>query len=219
SVSFSRPIELAELERAFGKVAAGSVAVPPKPSQFFAVLAAAWLLISLVYFVQTKNAVVFDQHILLQMPPVDGQSSSSDTSYFSEPFVVAAGEKNLKITFDLALQNTWTSGEIALVNADTGHVWEDDFELSYYTGVEDGETWSEGNREASVWFSRMPAGTYTLRIDPSWDKMYSPPPLHVEVRSDAPATGYVFGAMGLLFGAWAVSAYLTWKKSKAGGGA
>jgi hypothetical protein len=212
SVSFSRPIERDELERAFGKVAAGAIITPAKPESFFLTMLAAWLVISLVYFVQAKNAVVFEHDIFFTMPAADA-TSSSDLSHFTEPFTVASGGKNMKLTFQSPLQNTWLSGDIALVNADTGLVWEDDFQLSYYSGYEDGEEWSEGERTTTLWFSRMPAGSYTLRIDPSWDKMYAAPPVHVQIKSDSPAAGYVFGALAALLAAWGIATLSARKKS------
>ena len=211
AVSFSRPIEWSELERAFG-VVAGRKGPAANADAFWMVLAAAWLLISAVYVVQAKNAVVFENDIPLGTIAAD--ASTSDLSHFSEPFRVEHGEKNLKITLQAAVENTWLSGEVALVNADTGHVWEDDFQLSHYSGVEDGEAWSEGSRVSTLWFSRMPAGSYTLRIDPSWDKVYAAPQLHVEIRNDAPPWGYVFGAMLAIVAGFVIAKVLAYRSQR-----
>jgi hypothetical protein len=39
-------------------------------------------------------------------------------------------------------------------------------DLGYYSGVEDGESWSEGSRTTSIRLPTVPAGQYYLRIDP-----------------------------------------------------
>ena len=120
-----------------------------------------------------------------------------DTAAFSDPFDVLADGRNMKITLSAQnLSNTWVGIEVALVHEATGTVWEDLVELDYYSGVEGGESWSEGSRSKTLWYSRMPAGKYVLRVDPATDAAKpAQGPIGVEVTSDVPPAGYVIIAL------------------------
>jgi hypothetical protein len=47
-------------------------------------------------------------------------------------------------------------------------------DISYYQGVEDGESWSEGGQNDSAYMSAMPAGRYVLRLEGQWEKWQQP---------------------------------------------
>jgi hypothetical protein len=72
------------------------------------------------------------------------------------------------ITFTApGLTNHWLEVTASLVNEQTGRGYEVTRSLEYYEGVEDGESWSEGNRSADAVISGLPPGRYHLNLYPS----------------------------------------------------
>jgi hypothetical protein len=74
------------------------------------------------------------------------------------------GRRNIKIVGESPVQNTWVYLEGDLINDETGVVQSFPIDISYYQGVEDGESWSEGGQSDSAYTSSMPAGRYVLRV-------------------------------------------------------
>jgi len=82
--------------------------------------------------------------------------------------IVLTHSSAVDITFTaLDLTNHWVEITANLVNEQTGRGYEVTRSLEYYEGVEDGESWSEGNRSANVVISGLPPGRYHLNIYPS----------------------------------------------------
>ncbi|TVT41934.1 DUF4178 domain-containing protein [Hymenobacter setariae] len=82
--------------------------------------------------------------------------------------IVLTHSSAVDITFTaLDLTNHWVEITANLVNEETGRGYEVTRSLEYYEGVEDGESWSEGNRSANVVISGLPPGRYHLNIYPS----------------------------------------------------
>ena len=77
--------------------------------------------------------------------------------FFSQPFDLAR-RRNIRIIGDSPVQNTWVSLEGDLINDETGVVQSFPIEISYYQGVEDGESWTEGGQRDSAYTSAMPGG-------------------------------------------------------------
>ena len=59
----------------------------------------------------------------------------------------------------------------------TGAVEEFEILNSFYHGVDDGESWSEGSSGEVAYISGLPKGTYMLRIAPSWEEGVKAPPV------------------------------------------
>ena len=55
------------------------------------------------------------------------------------------------------MQNTWVYLEGDLINDETGVVQSFPIDISYYQGVEEGESWTEGGQQDSAYTSSMPA--------------------------------------------------------------
>jgi hypothetical protein len=56
--------------------------------------------------------------------------------------------------------------------------------VSYYSGVEDGESWSEGGKSTDATLSALPGGKYTLRVEGTWEKWETPMPVSVKVEQN-----------------------------------
>ena len=78
---------------------------------------------------------MYSQSVNLQpLPNEDGTQV-----FFSEPFELA-GCRNIRITTESLVQNTWVYLEADLINEETGLKISVPIEISYYYGVEDGES-------------------------------------------------------------------------------
>ena len=86
------------------------------------------------------------------------------------------------------LNNQWMGVGYALINDETGQTFEFTQELSYYYGVEDGESWSEGSTANSVTLPRVPPGRYFLRIEPEGERTGKPVSYSVKVIRDVPTS-------------------------------
>jgi hypothetical protein len=76
------------------------------------------------------------------------------------------------------LNNTWIYLSMALINLDSGQAYDFGREVSFYSGVDGGESWSEGTRSDEATLPSVPAGQYYLRIEPDSDT----PPVNYAVR-------------------------------------
>jgi hypothetical protein len=112
-------------------------------------------------------------------PPPD-----SEPVFFAGPIEVTERGKNFAVNISSAVDNGWLGLEGALVSEQTGEVEMFEIQSSYYHGVDDGESWSEGSRKDTVYLSSLPPGSYMLRLAPAWEG--AAPPVQqftVELRS------------------------------------
>ena len=139
------------------------------------VLAAGFL--TLVLSGSTKE--VFSQTVTMQpLPNADGTQV-----FFSNQFELA-GRRNIRIVGESQVQNTWIYLEGDLINEETGVVQSFPIEISYYQGVEDGESWSEGGQKDSAYTSSMPAGKYVLRLEGQWEKWQQPATIAIKIEQN-----------------------------------
>jgi hypothetical protein len=84
--------------------------------------------------------------------------------FFTPPFELRA-RQNTEVTLSLPLTNEWAYVTVDLVHEESGELRSYGAELSYYSGVEGGESWSEGSRENEHLFGAGPAGSHMLRLE------------------------------------------------------
>lgn len=122
---------------------------------------------------------VYSQTVTMQpLPNEDGTQV-----FFSEPFELA-GHRNIRIAGESPVQNTWVYLEGDLISEETGLVQSFPIDISYYQGVEDGESWTEGSQKDSATTSSMPAGKYVLRLEGQWEKWQQPATVNVTVEQN-----------------------------------
>jgi hypothetical protein len=122
---------------------------------------------------------VFSQTVnLAPLPNEDGTQV-----FFSEPFELE-GRRNIKVIGESPVQNTWVYLEGDLINDETGVVQSFPIDISYYQGVEDGESWSEGGQSDSAYTSSMPAGRYVLRLEGQWEKWQQPAVVSIRIEQN-----------------------------------
>jgi uncharacterized Zn finger protein (UPF0148 family) len=183
----------AQIEKSFG------ISDLPRPSgiapnqpyrhkwiyKYWIILILAALLVSFLVFITSGSSnEVFSQSVTLQpLPNADGTQI-----FFSEPFELA-GRRNIRITGESPVQNTWVYLEADLINEETGVVQSVPIEISYYQGVEDGESWTEGAQKDSIDTSSLPGGKYVLRLEGQWEKWQQPATVTVKIAQNV-ATGF-----------------------------
>jgi hypothetical protein len=133
----------------------------------------------LAFVVSGSSKEVFTQTVnFAPLPNEDGTQV-----FFSEPFELA-GRRNIKIIAESPVQNTWVDLEGDLINDETGVVQSFPIEISYYQGVEDGESWSEGGQSDSAYTSSMPAGRYVLRLEGQWERWQQPAVVSIRIEQN-----------------------------------
>ena len=120
----------------------------------------------------------------------------------STPFELGAA-KVLALKIQAPLRDSWLALDAALVDSKEQVVEEMDADISYYSGVEDGESWSEGSSEATTFFKAPPPGSYKLILKASGGSGVSGPctrePITVSLYQGPVLTRYFLVAFGLTF--------------------
>lgn len=90
---------------------------------------------------------------------------------------LSIGEEGERTAIDFTfwatpLDNSWAYAEVMLVNLATEEAIGFGLEASLYHGVEDGESWREGNQRPSVTIGGVEGGKYLLQVQPQRDFTY-----------------------------------------------
>ena len=138
------------------------------------------LLIGFIALVTSGSSKeVFSQSVTFQpLPNEDGTQV-----FFSQPFELA-GRRNIEIVGESPVDNTWVYLEGDLINDETGVVQSFPIDISYYHGVEDGESWTEGAQNDAAYTSSMPAGRYILRLEGQWERWGQPATVNVKIEQN-----------------------------------
>ncbi|HEX8116968.1 MAG TPA: DUF4178 domain-containing protein [Pyrinomonadaceae bacterium] len=107
---------------------------------------------------------------------------------FTAPLDMAGG-RNVRVTGRaLNVDNNWLYVAGDFINEETGLIQQFDLPMEYYHGVEDGETWSEGDAEQATYLPALPEGRYTMRLEAQWENwnQQTPPQFTVRVEQGVP---------------------------------
>jgi len=179
------------------------------------------LLVGLVTFVVSGSSKeVFSQTV--NFGPLANEDGTQ--VFFSEPFQLE-GRRNIKVVGESPVENTWVYLEGDLINDETGVVQSFPIDISYYQGVEDGESWSEGGQTDSAYTSSMPAGRYVLRLEGQWERWQQPATVTVKIEQNIShgfnllAALIVLSIIPVLMGFYHISfERRRWSESMFGGG-
>jgi hypothetical protein len=122
--------------------------------------------------------------------------SDAEKARVTETFDLPGRPSNVVIRSSANIANSWLFLNMALINEDTGTAYDFGREISYYSGVEGGEAWSEGSLNDEVILPEVPGGRYYLRIEPEAevrDVNYS-----IRIYRDVPRWSFFFYAVGAL---------------------
>ncbi|HRW51441.1 MAG TPA: DUF4178 domain-containing protein [Phycisphaerae bacterium] len=84
--------------------------------------------------------------------------------FVTESFTIQEPDSLCEAEFDANVSQSWEYFQVAVINSNDEIVVDFTAEISYYSGVEGGESWSEGSREDIVPFKLNKPGDYRLLI-------------------------------------------------------
>jgi hypothetical protein len=178
-----------EVERAFGvsgiprtsKVAPNQPFPHKKVYRYWGLLFVAALVIGLLLNGLGARQKVFEA--TYQLEPLKNLEDSQVR--FSEPFELK-DRQNIRITATSNVDNTWLEVVGDLINEATNDSQSFSLPVEYYHGVDDGESWSEGDQSPSVHLSALPAGRYSLGLEARWEKWQQPATVTVKIEQGVP---------------------------------
>lgn len=98
-------------------------------------------------------------------------AAQTDQSIVSPTFDIGGSHTTaVHVESRAGVSQNWLYLQIALVNKDTNISYDFGETLSYYSGVDGGESWSEGSSNQNTIVHRVPPGHYYIRIDPERDR-------------------------------------------------
>ncbi|XDD49881.1 DUF4178 domain-containing protein [Leptospira sp. WS92.C1] len=132
-------------------------------------LSAIMLVIQIGFCMNSQDKEVFSKEYSYVRNPVPG--GTTDFSFVTETFRMEGNSRqNVQIKINVpALSNHYIYYSLALINTQTDIAYDTGLEVSYYEGVDDGESWTEGDRSADVIIGEVPPGEYYLRIESESD--------------------------------------------------
>ena len=89
-----------------------------------------------------------------------------EASTVTDIFALKGHPSGVRVETVADVDNNWIYLNYALINADTDTAYDFGREVSYYHGVDSGESWSEGSKTDDVVLPNVPPGNYYLRIEP-----------------------------------------------------
>lgn len=114
-----------------------------------------------------------------------GLSDSSGTELVSEPFTLEGKTGNVDVQLNASsLLNAWMYMGGYLRNRTTNETYPFSINAEYYTGYEDGERWTEGDKKVSQVINLVPGGEYELVAELSHDPHFYE--YEITVRRDVP---------------------------------
>lgn len=189
SYSHARYMDRKEVQEAFG------IEGLPRPSTigsmqpftgarlgkpWLAMLALLLVTAMLLAIILPGRIVVDKTYDLSALPAVEGAPENGRV-LFTDAFDLS-GKHNLEIRGNSLVQNSWIYVAGDFVNEATGALESFELPIEYYSGVDGGESWSEGSRTRKVVVPHPAPGRYALRLEAQWENGKIPPPLHVKVR-------------------------------------
>lgn len=116
-------------------------------------------------------------------PPPPPPVTPKVQEFFTELFELKP-RRNVRVTVAAPNMTGWLVVEGDLVEQSTGQVQPFLVPLEYYTGVEDGEPWAEGDRRGAAFVTAQPGGQYSLRLEVDREQLRDEP-LTVTVEQGA----------------------------------
>jgi hypothetical protein len=141
-------------------------------------------LVALGLIVTTPRRPVYERTF-----PLDFRSGKAQ-EIFTE-LIELQGRKNVQVSVEASLNNTWLDVQGAFVNEVTGEVQHFEVPVQYYHGVDDGESWSEGGQHTSTVLSALPAGKYTLALNVEGEPGKEPRVMSVKIVQGVPRWLYI----------------------------
>jgi hypothetical protein len=146
-------------------------------------LFALWVLTTILYAGGRDNKLVWQGDVPIGAP------ISQEVS-IGEPGKLTTIELQLNA---IGMNNSWAYTEVLLINPETEEATVIGVEVDYYSGVDGGESWSEGSNPGKQTVGAVPGGKYLMQINSQVDPGGDPADrLTLSIREDVPLYRYVF---------------------------
>lgn len=118
----------------------------------------------------------------IKLEPMANQNATQ--TVFSKPFEIK-GSRNVRITASApTISNSWASLDFDLVDSNNNLIESVPVQVEYYSGSDSDGAWTEGAKSEDATVSSVPGGTYTMRVQGSWQKWQEPLPVTVKVEQN-----------------------------------
>lgn len=118
----------------------------------------------------------------INFPPMSAAAAEQTVS--SQQFQIK-GNQNVRVTASAEVNNGWADIDVDVFNETTQQIVESvNVPIEYYSGVEDGESWSEGGKSQDATLSSIPPGNYTLQVHGTWQNWQAQLPVNVKVEQN-----------------------------------
>ena len=163
-------ISRAELFKAFhlDLPSSASVSRPVQPDTLtYRDVWVTWLLYCLLAIGLTTGFTMFSKKLRVVSKSAEYTANARERSFVTDIFEIpGARASNVEVTAEGNLDNRWCAYHVSLINDDTGDAHDVGIETSWYHGVEDGESWTEGSSDGSARIAHVQPGRYYLFIEP-----------------------------------------------------
>ena len=158
----------------------------------------ALLLMALVVLVGLRRATATNRNVT-QLEGVFHPGTAADqVPFVSDTFMLGGRTSSVEISTAATVDGSWLFLGMTLVNDETGQIINVGREVSYYYGVDDGESWTEGSRSDAFRLGAVPPGRWFLRMELDGPDAGRPIDWRVEVRRDSPGLIWWAVAFALL---------------------
>lgn len=117
-----------------------------------------------------------EEVLALDVPLVPGRV------VLSEPFELRGGPQAVEIRAEASVEQAWVGLDVALIHDESGESEAVAFDLAHFSGVDGGESWSEGSRRGSAVVGQVKDGRYLLRVEPQVERGGGAVPATAAVR-------------------------------------
>lgn len=123
---------------------------------------------------------------------------NDDEPKLGAEFRLTGAKNRIELEHDTTVDNNWVAFNTTLVNKDSGENWQVAREIGHYSGVDGGESWSEGSRSDEVVFADLPPGNYVLAVESDMDANARPVGDRLRVAKAGPRWSSLFLLIGFL---------------------
>ncbi len=138
------------------------------------------LIIQTVYSFSRKQLPVFNERMFMD-------TTNINKPIVSPSFKLEGGTSNMEVQLETDVDNSWCEVEVNLVNEQTGKETAFVVGAEYYSGVSEGERWSEGSHTQKEFVCSVPSGSYHFVTTFSKDTNGPPVSLGLTVWWDVPS--------------------------------
>lgn len=136
------------------------VSAPGRPWKLFFLFAALLFGMMILFATKARQETVLNETFTFQ------PAATGEKSLVTKSFDLKGDSANLQVEVNGELENAWAFIGMALINEQTGQAYDFGRQISYYHGVDGGESWTEDDRSDSTILPSIPGGRYYLRIEP-----------------------------------------------------